>query len=383
MDEDKNSLLIDESINNKAQIEEEKYSLIVQNLAEVIGKNEIKEIIAKRPLKIYWGTAPTGQIHLGYLVPLLKIADFLDAECEVTILLADLHAFLDAMKSTLEQLNTRTQYYEIIIKELLTSLNVDINKLKFVKGTEFQLAPNYTMDMYKMNSLITVNNVKHAGTEVVKQSDNPAMTSLIYPVLQALDEVYLNVDAQFGGVDQRKILMFAAEYLPKIGYKKRIHLMNPIVPGLSTVSLKNNEINNNEINNNEINNKMSASNQKSKINVTDSANQIKKKINSAYCLEGDVDDNTLLILLDKVIFPILNRLKLPLIIQKPEKFGGNKIIYNKYEDMFDDFKNKILHPADFKFGIYNALIDFLEPIRKKIDCVEMKSLIQKAYPHPQ
>lgn len=51
--------------------------------------------------------------------------------------------------------------------------------------------------------------------------------------LQALDEEYLKVDAQFGGVDQRKIFMFAEKYLPALGYKKRIHLMNPMVPGLA------------------------------------------------------------------------------------------------------------------------------------------------------
>src|SRR5271154_1554498 len=136
---------------------EKKYTLITRNLAEVLGNNEIKEIITKRPLKIYWGTAPTGQIHIGYLVPLLKIADFLNAGCEVTILLADLHAFLDSMKSTMEQVAVRTQYYEIIIKGLLSALNVDIDKLRFVKGSDFQLTPEYTMDMYKINSIITVN----------------------------------------------------------------------------------------------------------------------------------------------------------------------------------------------------------------------------------
>jgi tyrosyl-tRNA synthetase len=41
------------------------------------------------------------------------------------------------------------------------------------------------------------------------------------------------VDAQFGGVDQRKIFMFAEKYLPLLGYKKRIHFMNPMIPGLT------------------------------------------------------------------------------------------------------------------------------------------------------
>lgn len=46
--------------------------------------------------------------------------------------------------------------------------------------------------------------------------------------LQALDEEYLKVDAQFGGVDQRKIFTLAEKYLPQLGYAKRIHLMNPM-----------------------------------------------------------------------------------------------------------------------------------------------------------
>ena len=28
-----------------------------------------------------------------------------------------------------------------------------------------------------------------------------------------------------------KIFVYAEEFLPKLGYKKRIHLMNPMVPG--------------------------------------------------------------------------------------------------------------------------------------------------------
>ena len=43
---------------------------------------------------------------------------------------------------------------------------------------------------------------EHAGADVVKGSESPLMSSLLYPGLQALDEQYLDVDFQFGGVDQ-------------------------------------------------------------------------------------------------------------------------------------------------------------------------------------
>ena len=77
----------------------------------------------------------------------MKLADFLEAGCEVTVLFADLHAFLDNMKSTWEQLESRVQYYEKVIKAMLRSRGVNLGKLKFVRGTSFQLSEKYTLDV--------------------------------------------------------------------------------------------------------------------------------------------------------------------------------------------------------------------------------------------
>ena len=62
---------------------EEKYELISRNLQEVLGREEILNILKERDLKLYWGTAPTGKPHIGYYVPMSKIADFLSAGVEV------------------------------------------------------------------------------------------------------------------------------------------------------------------------------------------------------------------------------------------------------------------------------------------------------------
>ena len=83
---------------------EEKFELITRNLQEVVDEDKLKEILKKRDLKVYWGTAPTGRPHTGYFVPMFKIRDLLNAGCEVAMLLADMHAFLDNMKSSFEQL---------------------------------------------------------------------------------------------------------------------------------------------------------------------------------------------------------------------------------------------------------------------------------------
>ena len=66
---------------------------------------------------------------------------------QVTVLLADLHAYLDNLKSTWELLEYRVKYYEFVIKSMLESIGVPLDKLKFVRGTDYQLS-RY-MYMYK------------------------------------------------------------------------------------------------------------------------------------------------------------------------------------------------------------------------------------------
>lgn len=69
-----------------------------------------------------------------------KIADFLKAGCHVSILLADLHAYLDNMKAPWDLLVLRTKYYEEIIKSMLESIGVPLEKLKFVRGSDYQFS---------------------------------------------------------------------------------------------------------------------------------------------------------------------------------------------------------------------------------------------------
>lgn len=59
---------------------------------------------------------------------------------QVTILFADLHAYLDNMKAPWSLLELRVKYYEAVIKSMLKSIGVPLDKLKFVKGSDYQLS---------------------------------------------------------------------------------------------------------------------------------------------------------------------------------------------------------------------------------------------------
>jgi tyrosyl-tRNA synthetase len=149
------------------------------------------------------GTATTGRPHCGYFVPGLKIAQLLAAGCDVTILLADIHGFLDNLKAPIELVHHRVDYYRLIIDEMLKAAGVSTEKLKFVQGSSYQKSPEYVMDVYKLSSVISEHDAKRAGAEIVKQSNNAPLSGLLYPILQTLDEQYLDVDAQFGGKSSR------------------------------------------------------------------------------------------------------------------------------------------------------------------------------------
>ncbi|KAH8408373.1 hypothetical protein KR215_004526 [Drosophila sulfurigaster] len=340
---------------------EQKKQLITRNLQETLGEDKLNKVLQERDLKIYWGTATTGKPHVAYFVPMSKIADFLKAGCEVTILFADLHAYLDNMKAPWSLLELRTQYYEQVIKAMLSSIGVPLDKLKFVKGSDYQLSKEYTLDVYKLSSLVTIHDAKKAGAEVVKQVEYPLLSGLLYPGLQGLDEEYLKVDAQFGGVDQRKIFTFSEKYLPQLGYEKRIHFMNPMVPGLAG-------------------GKMSSSEEDSKIDLLDSPANVKKKLKKAFCEPGNIADNGLLSFVKHVLFSLFKEGE-GFEINRPADNGGDAT-FLKYEELEQYYADNKLHPGDLKAAVEKYINRLLDPIRKAFETPELQKLTAAAYPPP-
>lgn len=339
-----------------------KLEIIKNNIAEIIGETQlIEKIESGEPISFYWGTAPTGKIHIGYLLPMIKITEMIRAGCTAKILFADLHAYLDSMKTSWNLLEYRSQYYEEMIKQLLFIFGADLDKVEFIKGSSYQLSHEYTIDVYKMLSKITVDAAQKGGAEVVKQNDNPLMSGLVYPILQVLDEVYLKTDIELGGVDQRKIFMMSRDNLHKIGYKPVIHIMNKMLPSLAGKTGE----------------KMSSSIANSKIELTDSPKDIRKKINKAY-LEPQNTNAPLFEFIQNVIFLICNLRKESFTINRDKKYGGI-VKYQEYDDLVNDYKEEIICPPDIKLGVTDFLIDLLEPIRIYFNNPDMIELIKRAY----
>ena len=307
---------------------EEKLKLIKRNTSEILGENELKKILEKKKPAAYWGTAPTGRPHVGYFLPMLKIADLIRAGFKVKILLADLHASLDNVPWNI--LEKRYNYYLKVIPMMIQSVGVNIKDLEIIKGSDFQLKPEYMFDVLRMSSFVSVHDANKAASEVVKQESNPKLSGLLYPIMQAIDEQYLNADVQLGGTDQRKIMVLARENLPKIGYHSRIELMNPLILGL-------------------IGKKMSSSDEKSKIDLLDDEKTVINKINNAECISGN-PDNSLLAFTKYVIMTIKKDNNKKFVIEREKKYGGN-LEFLDYNNLEKAFIEKKIHPQDLKNAV--------------------------------
>ena len=336
-----------------------RFNLIKRNTEEILTEPELRGLLKKKKHpSAYIGLAITGKPHIGYFIPMIKINDFLKAGFHFKILFADIHGHLDDQKTPFRLLDVRMKYYMGVISGMLDSIGVDRSKLKFVKGRDFELDPKYTLDMYRLSALNTFARCKRAASDVVRFGKEPKLSGFIYPILQALDEVYLDVDVQYGGHDQRKILAFAREALPKLGYKRRIEVMTPMLPGLQGE-------------------KMSASEEKSKVDILDSPDVVEKKIMGAFCPARETENNGILAFMKYVIMSLKEDRKEEFLVERPEKFGGD-VSYKDYRTLERDFVSGKLHPEDLKKAMSREVNKMLKPVRKTFK--GKMDLVRKAYP---
>lgn len=128
---------------------------------------------------------------------------------------------------------------------------------------------------------------------------------------------------------------------------------------------------------------MSKSNPDSAIFMTDTTEDIKRKIGKAWAPEGVIAENPILEYCKYIIFPTLKEAssyKLQdanFTVTRPDKFGGNKT-YGSYEELESDYASKALHPMDLKNTVIEKLDLLLMPVRKHFeDNSEAKKLLEQ------
>ncbi|MEM4318282.1 MAG: tyrosine--tRNA ligase [Candidatus Pacearchaeota archaeon] len=321
---------------------EKRFELIRRNLVEVIEPSELMRLLEekKRPI-IYHGFEPSSKaIHIGYLIGLQKHLDFIDAGLKLIILFADLHAWLNE-KGTWQEIKQMVKNY----KRNFVAVGIPIKKVEFVLGSEFQFKKGYWLDVMKLALRVRMQRAKRSMTIIGRAEQDPHVAQFLYPLMQVADMKHLTVDIAFGDLAQRKVHMIGREELGNIGYKKPICLHHAEMAGLTQEG------------------KMSSSKPETTIFVNDTPEVIEKKILEAYCEPAKAENNSILQIVEYIIFGRLGRREFK--IERPTKFGGD-IVYKSYKELKEDYEKALLHPLDLKKNVARELIAILEPIRKKL-----------------
>lgn len=365
----------------------QKLHLITRNTEEVITKDDLQKLLEKNvPLHHYIGFEISGKIHLGTgLVCMQKVKDFMDAGMDCSILLADWHTWInDKLGGDREFIKkTAIEYFQEGLKSAFQALGGDTSKLKFVLASDFyHNNDNYWETVISVSKNTTLARMQRSITILGKKEGAEVdFAKLLYPAMQVADIFSLEKNVAHAGIDQRKAHVIARDVALKDenlvfeyeGEKyKPVAIHNPLILGLNKPLVwplpENANIKDvlGEM-------KMSKSVVNSAIFIHDSEEEIRAKMNKAFCPEKEISFNPVLDWAKKLIFQGEEK---EIIIKRDKKFGGD-LQFNNFEELEGVFAKGDLHPMDLKKFVADYLVELLAPVRADFFKGKLKKALEE------
>lgn len=372
---------------------EDKIKLIREVGEEIIGEDQLKELLESgEELIAYDGFEPSGQIHIAQgILRAINVNKMIKAGVKFRMWVADWHAMANnKMGGDLEKIQTVGKYFI----EVWRASGMDLSRVEFLWASDMAKNSDYwklVVQVGKSNALKRfVRTAEMMGRE--ESLENLTGAHIIYSCMQVADIFMLGAKITQLGLDQRKVNMLAREVGPQLGFWKPVVVSHHMLMGLQKPYLPQNSKHDidsdspigiqkvqtkliKELDSAEraIANKMSKSHPDSAIFMTDTYEDIKRKIGKAWAPEGVVTENPVLEYCKYLLFEAYDEIQ----IERPDKFGGS-MTYNRYEDLERDYASKALHPMDLKNTVITLLDQLLQPVRKHFEeDDEAKKLLEK------
>lgn len=335
---------------------ETKLGLIkTEPLEEVITEPELKQMLEtnNRP-KHYIGLEISGMPHIGHILfGGKKINDFAKAGIETQVLLADWHTMANnKLGGDWEKIKKVSKFY----RELF---NFFCPKARVVLGSDlYPETKNYWETLIQIARRTTMSRAtRMLVIEGRSEKESLHVSQYIYPIMQTADIWALDVDLPHAGMDQRRVHVFAKDMFKYMNLKDIVPLHHHLMPSLieppqfSADAPKEEQV---------AAMKMSKSKPGSFISILATEKEISDALSRAWCPEGVVENNPVLLLNKYVVLPISGKLS----AERTREHGGDAE-YTSYEKLAKEYQGKKLHPADLKAATSAAMIKIMGPITKK------------------
>ncbi len=335
---------------------ESRLELIRQVGEEIVTEEGLLNLLKSKDHPIaYDGFEPSGTgIHLAQgILRAININKMTKAGCKFKMLIADWHAWANnKMSGDLEKIQMVGKY----MIEIWQHCGMDLKNVEFIWANEFVKEPEYWKKVMQVARNSTVKRIIRTGQIMGrKESDIQQASQILYPCMQCADIFQLKADITQLGMDQRKVNVLAREIGTPLGYWKPVVVSHHMLMGLGEPPRK-------DIEDRIIDLKMSKSKPDSAIFMNESEEDIKRKINKAYCPAKVVEENPMMEYSKYLIFEKFNTME----IKRPEKFGGDLVVenYNELEKLFREGK---IHPADLKSSVFFYINEMIKPVREAIE----------------
>ncbi len=335
---------------------DEKIALLKEVGEEIIELNELKEMIQwkidhNEEIYAYDGFEPSGVLTIAQgLLRAINVNKITKAGIKFKFLVADWHAAANLKFGG--DLAVIKKVGDFLI-ETWKVCNMDLSNVEFIYASDLVKESSYWELVLKIAINSSLNRVKRC-TQIMGRSESEKLSAsqILYPLMQAADIFYLPADICQLGMDQRKVNMLARELAKRLDRPKPVAIHHHMLMGLYKPPAT--DLNGIE---RTIEIKMSKSDPDSAVFMLDSPDDVKRKVNKAYCPPKQVVENPVLEYCKYIIFELVDVFK----VERPEKYGGN-VEYLSYEELEKDYHEGKLNPPDLKPAVIYYLNQLLKPV---------------------
>ena len=209
---------------------------IKRNSVELVSEEQLKYKIDRGNLNIKFGVDPTSKIlHLGHLVPIIRLKYFQDEGHNVNFLIGDFTARIGdpSGKSSI-----RNKLEKKEIQRNLTNYKKIINNFLNPERTEIVYNSEWLQNMsleevLEVFSQKNINDLlKRKGVHGRLEKNMPvSMLEFVYPFMQAYDSLKLKPDIEIGGEDQYFNFLLTRELQQKNNMEPEVIITYPLLKG--------------------------------------------------------------------------------------------------------------------------------------------------------
>jgi tyrosyl-tRNA synthetase len=180
-------------------------------------------------LTLYLGIDPTGPtLHLGHVIPLLRLSKFQKLGHRVILLMGDFTAMVG---DPTDKMATRKKLSHKEVVQNLKEYKKQASKIISFSGAnkaEFKfnskwLAKKKFNDILEFTSLVTVEQMLKRDMFARRIEENKPIYihEFLYPLMQGIDSVEMDVDGEIGGNDQTFNMLVGRDLVKSINNKEK------------------------------------------------------------------------------------------------------------------------------------------------------------------